>query len=168
VPSRASAVTWFRWGLVFKAHILLNHSTLGRALLLEFARFALLRPEPSLRCHLQLRDTKVYEPWIRARLGTAAHLCSSQFNNNYFTEMYSGSETGSYLRRIDSCITQLKAEGPSRTCNESKEEEEEGNLLTATLGRVTSTYKLGNLTTYGACGANVSLVLDVLSTNRWS
>jgi len=26
---------------------------------------------------------------------------------------------------IDSCITQLKAQGPSRTCDESKEEEEE-------------------------------------------
>ena len=32
---------------------------------------------------------------------------------------------GSYLRHIDSCITQLKAQGPSRTCNESKEEEED-------------------------------------------
>ena len=31
----------------------------------------------------------------------------------------------SYLRLIDSCITQLKAQGPSRTCTESKEEEEE-------------------------------------------
>ena len=31
---------------------------------------------------------------------------------------------GSYLRLIDSCITQLKAQGPSRTCNESKEEED--------------------------------------------
>jgi len=31
---------------------------------------------------------------------------------------------GSYLRFIDSCITQLKAQGPSRTRNESKEEEE--------------------------------------------
>jgi len=30
---------------------------------------------------------------------------------------------GSYSRLIDSCITQLKAQGPSRTCNESKEEE---------------------------------------------
>ena len=39
--------------------------------------------------------------------------------------MCCGSETGSYLRLIDSCITQLKAQGPSRTCNESKEEEEE-------------------------------------------
>ena len=25
------------------------------------------------------------------------------------------------LRLIDSCITQLKAQGPSRTCNESKD-----------------------------------------------
>ena len=37
-------------------------------------------------------------------------------------------EAGSYLRLIDSCITQLKAQGPSRTCNESKEEEEEDTL----------------------------------------
>jgi len=29
------------------------------------------------------------------------------------------------LRLIDSCITQLKAQGPSRNGNESKEEEEE-------------------------------------------
>ena len=35
------------------------------------------------------------------------------------------SEAGSYLRLIDSCITQLKAQGPSGTCNESKEEGEE-------------------------------------------
>ena len=33
---------------------------------------------------------------------------------------------GSYLRRIDSCITQLKAQGPWKTCNESTEGEEEG------------------------------------------
>jgi len=37
--------------------------------------------------------------------------------------MCSGSEAGSYLTLIDSCSTQLKAQGPSRTCNESKEEE---------------------------------------------
>ena len=46
--------------------------------------------------------------------------------SSHFTEMCSGSEAGSYLRLIDSCITQLKAQGPSRTCNESEEEEEEG------------------------------------------
>jgi len=28
-------------------------------------------------------------------------------NKNYFTEMYSGSEAGSYLSLIDLCITQL-------------------------------------------------------------
>jgi len=33
---------------------------------------------------------------------------------------------GSCLRPIDFCITRLKAQGPSRTCNESKEEEEVG------------------------------------------
>ena len=27
------------------------------------------------------------------------------------------------MRLIDSCITQLQAQGPSRTCNESNEEE---------------------------------------------
>jgi len=44
-------------------------------------------------------------------------------------EMCSGTEAGSYLRLIDSCITQLKAQGPARTCNESKEEEEEASRL---------------------------------------
>ena len=33
----------------------------------------------------------------------------------------SGSEVGSYLRLIDSYITQLKAQGPHRTCDESAE-----------------------------------------------
>ena len=36
-----------------------------------------------------------------------------------------GSQAGSYSRLIDSCFTQLKAQGPSRTCNESREEEQE-------------------------------------------
>ena len=37
-------------------------------------------------------------------------------------------EAGSYLRLTDSCITQLKAQGPARTCNASNEEEEEEGL----------------------------------------
>ena len=37
----------------------------------------------------------------------------------------------SHLRLIDSCITQLQAQGPSRTGNESKEEEEEGYYFTS-------------------------------------
>ena len=38
------------------------------------------------------------------------------------------SEAGSCLRLIDSCVTQFKAQGPSRTCDESKEEEEKKHL----------------------------------------
>ena len=49
-----------------------------------------------------------------------ARICGTEAGS-YHT--HSGSEAGSYLRLIDSCITQLKAQGPSRTCNESKEEE---------------------------------------------
>ena len=35
----------------------------------------------------------------------------------------------SYLRLIDSCITQVKAQGPARTCKESKEAEDEARLF---------------------------------------
>jgi len=42
--------------------------------------------------------------------------------------MCCGTEAGSYWRLIDFCITQRNAQGPSRTCNESKEEEEEEGL----------------------------------------
>jgi hypothetical protein len=40
-------------------------------------------------------------------------------------------EAGSYLRPTDSRITQLKAQGSSRTCNGSKEEEAERKELIA-------------------------------------
>ena len=43
---------------------------------------------------------------------------------NHFTKLCSGSEAGSHVRRIDSCITQLEAQGRSRPCNESNEEED--------------------------------------------
>ena len=42
--------------------------------------------------------------------------------------MCCGNEAGSYSRLKDSSITQLKAQRPSRTCNESKEEQEEAYL----------------------------------------
>ena len=61
--------------------------------------------------------------WISDSILACYHELKS--TDMHFTEMCSGSEAGSYLRLIDSCITQLKAQGPSRTCNESKEEEEE-------------------------------------------
>jgi len=35
------------------------------------------------------------------------------------------------LRLIDSCITQLKAQGPSRTCDESQEEAPAGGVRAA-------------------------------------
>jgi len=65
-------------------------------------------------------------PNARFRVHTACPSAGSesQFKNNHFTEMCSGSEVGSYLRLIDSCITQVKAQGPSRPCDASKEEEE--------------------------------------------
>ena len=47
-----------------------------------------------------------------------------------WSEMCCGTEAGSYLRLIDSCITQLKAQGCYRTCNESKEEEKKVRALT--------------------------------------
>ena len=49
----------------------------------------------------------------------------SQPASETFSVVCSGSEAGSYVRLIDYCITQFKAQGPSRTCNASKEEEEE-------------------------------------------
>ena len=57
-----------------------------------------------------------------------AKVCS-QFKNNHLTEMCRGTEAGSYLRLIDSFTTQFKAQGPSRTCNESKEEESSEGVL---------------------------------------
>ena len=44
---------------------------------------------------------KVYEPYRMVDYG------HSQFKNNYFSELFSGFEEGSYLRRIDFCITQI-------------------------------------------------------------
>ena len=44
-------------------------------------------------------------------------------------------EAGSYLRLVDFHITQLKAQGPSRFCNESEEEEEEGSGLPSRYAR---------------------------------
>ena len=46
----------------------------------------------------------------------------------------------SYVRHIDSCITQLTAQGPCRTCNENQEEDatliREGTRLTSAIPAV--------------------------------
>jgi len=59
-------------------------------------------------------------------LGSSPHSpkITTHLDKRVVSERY-GSEAGSYLRSIDSCITQLKAQAPSMTCNESQEEEEE-------------------------------------------
>jgi len=84
-------------------------------------------------CHVlryaHLSDTRVYEPQIRARLGTTAQFCE-----------------------VDSCITQLKAQGRSRTCNESKETEED-----------THTFRAQNATFQGCAQRESSLL-----TTYWS
>jgi len=57
--------------------------------------------------------------------------------------MCCGNEEGSYLRLIDSCITQLQVQGPSRTCNESKEEEEKNCWYLADFERSSPELKRG-------------------------
>jgi len=55
------------------------------------------------------------------------------FENNYFTEMCSGSEAGSYLRLIDSCIPQLKAQRPLGPVTRVKKKKKKLGLLEAPL-----------------------------------
>ena len=56
----------------------------------------------ALRATIQAREMR-----SRTRFPPGAVL--EQFENNYFTEMCSSSEEGSYLRLIDFCITHLLA-----------------------------------------------------------
>ena len=74
---------------------------------------------------------------------------------------------GSYLRRIDSCITQLKAQGPSRTCNESKEEDEEA--LRAGRCRHYNHHCVrggAGISTTTACGVVQALALPLVDSHR--
>ena len=66
-------------------------------------------------CHVR---SKGYQPHLPQISG------DNVIHQHISAEMCCDTEAGSYLRLIDSCITQLKVQGPSRTCNESKEEEE--------------------------------------------
>jgi len=65
---------------------------------------------------LYLSEAGVFRLEVIGRRDTPLDLSLSG-SLRLFTEMCSGSEAGSYWRLIDSCITQLKAQGPSRTCN---------------------------------------------------
>ena len=100
---------------------------------------------------LELSDAKVYEPQIRALLGTASHFCEAVVLKlrtvknigpsdwirapGWFVASIRQGSAGSYLRLTDSCITQLKAQGPSKTCNESKEEGRFGVSVRARIAR---------------------------------
>ena len=54
-------------------------------------------------------------------------------------------EAGSYSRRIDSCTTQLKAQGPSRNFDASKDEEEDLVLILGVLPDATFRFGSGFL-----------------------
>ena len=87
------------------------------------AESALLRAPSE---HIACLSRRRWVPGLSARdQAVLINWYSPQFENNHFTEMCCGTEAGAYLRLIDSCLTQRKAQGPSRTCNESKEKEEE-------------------------------------------
>ena len=62
---------------------------------------------------------------------------------------------------IDSCITQLKVRGPSRTCDESKEEEEEEFAIEASLTEPQIRARLGPQA--NPMGINISF-MDVTYT----
>ena len=69
---------------------------------------------------------RVFRVWaLKWNLGIETFLLEARkyLQHNHSTDMCSGSKAGSYLRLMDSCITQLEAQGLSRTCNESKEKE---------------------------------------------
>ena len=63
----------------------------------------------------RLRDTTGYEPNRRETTGYGSFALHAPIQSTHTCK------AGSYLSLIDSCITQLKAQGPPRTCNESKE-----------------------------------------------
>ena len=80
-----------------------------------------------------IRDSKSAVGWQASKpvrgWGVGAHpgfgpTYGPHFKINHFTEMCCGDEAGSYLRLMDSCITQLKAQGTSRTSNEKKKKRE--------------------------------------------
>ena len=99
---------------MFKAHRLLYHPTLGLRVIKKKKK---VHHQPS-----EWDQIVVFE--------TPGLYCSSGMRARV---------RGQLSRLIDSCITQLKAQGPSRTCNESKEEEEEEARVRGQLSRSRST-----------------------------
>jgi len=92
---RSSSCKRFRGGLAIKAHRHFHHSTLG---------------------------LRVIQKKKRTRQG--GNLARLRFSRSGGSPSRPPADLQCTLaqRLIDSCITQLKAQGPSRSCNESKEE----------------------------------------------
>ena len=70
--------------------------------------------------HPKANIPKLTSPHTLSWRASRALLCSQR---GHVTSTRPNPEAGSYLRRIDFCITQLKAQSPSRTCNESQKGE---------------------------------------------
>jgi len=83
----------------------------------------------------------------------------SWLKNNHSTELCSGAKAGSYLRLMDSCITQLKSQGPSRTCDESNKEEEEETRSAWVVSQ--STIGLGRIVRVGGVCESVRMCVGV-------
>jgi len=99
--------TW-RGGLVFKAHRLcvsINSRLESNKEEKKKCAWSVLAREAASAGDLAPRGIE----WIK-QVWRGYMVCtwySSQFKNNCFTEMRSGSEEGSCLRLVDGCITQL-------------------------------------------------------------
>ena len=89
------------WG--FKAHRLLYHSTLGLSVIKK-------KEEPKVQGGggPGISVFEAHRLWDHSTLG--------------LSDRGGGGRESVYLRLIDSCIAQLQAQGPSRTCNANKEE----------------------------------------------
>jgi len=88
----------FREGLVFKAHRLVYHSTLGLRVIQKKKKKVRAARQRARKGPIEARN-----PYVPQNL-RAPH---TQCQNHYFAEMCSGFEAGSYFRLIDLCITQL-------------------------------------------------------------
>ena len=125
----------FRGGLVCQSHRLLYHSTLGSRVIKKKRRetrklrIVVCTSQGRALSWLESQDTVASCVFCICALET--HRCHQSEARDSVLQWFIGlkrcwsvTEAGSYLRLIDSCITQLTAQGPSRTCNESNEEEE--------------------------------------------
>jgi len=113
----------FRGGLVFKAHRFLYHSTLGLRVMKKKIKRVAPADSPNLanaRRRAATCHSTAGTPYSRA----PATLDAQPLAHVGVKQKWVGHER--YLRLIQSCITQLQAQGPSRTCNESKEDETRG------------------------------------------